>query len=210
MPSKSGRGTRARLTPKQAKFVDAMLLDPDHPTAAAVSAGVPVKSAAVMANKWLKMVKIASALEASRRARAARTQITADRVLQELAILGFSDVSQYTLDERYHLTPVEGAPAAAMRAISSVKHKMREHYLDGELAGKDHEIEYRLWDKNTALTNLAKHLGLLVERHEINITQQHLMTVRTMSDMELSAFLDALERQKPEEALELLRGGQDT
>jgi phage terminase small subunit len=207
MPSKSGQGAREWLTPKQAHFVEAMLLDPDHPTAAAVSAGVPVKSAAVMANKWLKMVKITSALEASRRAREARTQITQDRVLQELAILGFSDVSQYTLDERYHLTPVEGTPASAMRAVASVKHKVREHYREGDLVGVDHDVEYRLWDKNVALTSLAKHLGLLIERHEINITQQQLIAVRTMSDLELSAFLAALDGGQPEAALRLLPGG---
>jgi hypothetical protein len=62
---------------------------------------------------------------------------------------------------------------------------------------------------NTALTNLAKHFALLVERHKVNITQQHLLAVRTMSDLELSAFLQALEREQPEVALKLLPGGQD-
>jgi phage terminase small subunit len=98
--------------------------------------------------------------------RAARTQITADRALREPAILGFSDVTHYTLDEHYHLRLAPEAPSTAMRAVASVKHKVRVISTEDGSSETIHEVEFRLWDKNTALTNLAKHLGLLVERVE--------------------------------------------
>jgi hypothetical protein len=53
----------------------------------------------------------------------------------------------------------------------------------------------------------AEHLwGKPKERIEINLTEQHLMAVRTLSDLELSAFLAALDAQKPDEALRFLPG----
>lgn len=199
--------TPRKLTPKQAKFVDALLLNPDSPTAAAIHAGISPKFAAVQANKWLKKGNIKSALDEVRRERSIRTGISADRVVNELAVVGFSDIRHYAIDEDYRVVLAEGAPDHAMRAVSSVKHKVREYYRDGELAGKDHEVEYRLWSKTAALNDLGKHTGVLVERHEINITQQHLVALLTLSDLEMGAFLQAMQAKQPEAAMKLLPGG---
>lgn len=54
----------------------------------------------------------------------------------------------------------------------------------------------------------AEHLwGKPKEHISISLTEVHLLAVRTMSDLELSAFLAALDAQQPEEALKLLPGG---
>ena len=58
-------------------------------------------------------------------------------------------------------------------------------------------------------TFLAQHLwGKPREQISISLTETHLLAVRTMSDLELSAFLYAMDAKKPEEALRLLPGGQ--
>lgn len=103
--------------------------------------------------------------------RAERTNITSDKVLQELALIGFSDIRHYTLDAHYNVTLAEGAPEAAMRAISSVEHDVTQMGEDGMILR--HKIKYRLWDKNTALTNLAKHLNLLTVNVNVSGTVTH-------------------------------------
>jgi hypothetical protein len=60
-----------------------------------------------------------------------------------------------------------GAQPRATRAVAGVKRKTR--YVKNASGGYDreHEIEFRLWDKTKALGLAMKHLGLLVDRVEI-------------------------------------------
>lgn len=56
-------------------------------------------------------------------------------------------------------------------------------------------------------TFLAQHLwGRPTENLHVTLTEVHLMAVRGLSDLELSAFLEAMERKQPDEALRLLPG----
>lgn len=127
---------RTKLTPKQSAFVAEYLVD-FNATQAAVRAGYSVKAAAAIARETLQNPQVAAALAAARAQRAKRTEITADRVLREIAILAFSDVRNYEVSADGKLTLREGVPDAAWRAVSSVKHKIHP-------GGRD--IEYRLWE----------------------------------------------------------------
>jgi hypothetical protein len=71
------------------------------------------------------------------------------------------------------------------------------------------DFSYQLVTISLRLIAEVLGLGLPVERHEINLTQQHLLAVVRLSDLDLVAFLDALAQQQPEQALKLLHGGQD-
>lgn len=203
-------GDRERpLTLKRQRFVEEFLIDLNA-TAAYKRAGYKGSGnvAEVNAHKLLRDAKVSRAIQAAKEDRTQRTQIASEQVLHELAVLGFSDIRHYALDQHYNLTLREGAPEPAMRAVSSVKHRVYEQYHEGDLVGVKHDVEYRLWDKNAALTNLAKHLGLLVERHEINLTQQHISAVIELSDLALGEFLALMHAKKPELALKLIQGGQ--
>lgn len=79
------------LTPKRQRFVEEYLVDLNA-TQAAIRAGYSPISAHAEGGRLLNDVKVAEALKAAMDARSARTEITADRVLRELAKLGFADI----------------------------------------------------------------------------------------------------------------------
>jgi phage terminase small subunit len=147
-----------RLTPKQVRFVQEFLADMNA-TQAAFRAGYSRKTAYSIASENLRKPEIIQALQEAQRRLADHFQVTQERIIQELATIGFSDVTHYGLDDVLHLQPTAQAPQAAMRAIASIKHRVRTIRREEETETV-HEVEFRLWDKNTALANLGKHLGL--------------------------------------------------
>lgn len=79
------------LTAKQRAFVRDYLIDLNA-TQAALRAGYSEKTAYASGAENLKKPQIATAIEAAMKNRADRTEITADRVLRELAKIGFADI----------------------------------------------------------------------------------------------------------------------
>jgi phage terminase small subunit len=157
---------RQQLRAKQQRFIDEYLVDLNA-TQAAIRAGYPRKTAGIIGFENLKKPNIAAAIQRAMDARAKRTEITADRVLREIACLGYSNVMHYHVDGSNNLVLSPDAPPEAMRAVSSIKRKTR---IIPQKQGEpivEHEIEFRLWDKNTALTNLGKHLKLFTDRLEL-------------------------------------------
>jgi phage terminase small subunit len=155
-----------RLTEKQKAFVREYLVD-YNAAKAALRAGFSPHSAHDQARQLLTKPHIKAALEERKRAVIERCEIAAADVINELAILGLSDISHYRLDEMMNLILAPGAPNFAMRAIRGVKHRVRTIVTDEGEMEREHTIEYSLWDKNAALTNLAKHFRLLIDRFEV-------------------------------------------
>jgi phage terminase small subunit len=79
------------MTPKQKRFVEEYLVDLNA-TQAAVRAGYNEKTAYSAGQRLLKNVE--TEINAALADRAARTKITADRVVQELARIAFVDARQ--------------------------------------------------------------------------------------------------------------------
>lgn len=146
---------RNPLTPRQEAFVAEYLLDLNA-TQAAIRAGYSPKRADATGYENLRKPEIAAAIAAAQAERAERVEVTADQILRELLLIGLSDVRNYEVDHDGRLKLRDGAPDAAWRAVSSVKHKIRSFTTD---AGTEttREIEFRLWDKNVALEKIAKH-----------------------------------------------------
>lgn len=81
--------------------------------------------------------------------------MTMDMVLYQLGILATSDIDYFEIDEKGNVSVKEGAPWHAMAAVKKIK-RIRTTKDDGS------EIittEIELWDKNTALSNMLKHLS---------------------------------------------------
>jgi phage terminase small subunit len=99
-------------------------------------------------------------VEALRAELFARLDLTAEAVLRELAVVGFSDVRHYQVNRdtgALELAPnVEDLRA---RAVSSVKHRTVTRG-EGEALQTEHTVELRLWDKVAALTKLGQHFKL--------------------------------------------------
>lgn len=115
------------------------------------------EAASVLLSRNLKVQARIAELKEERKE---RVQIEADTVLRELLILATSSVNHYTVDEDGRIELLDDAPDHAERAVSSVK--ITRTPKPGQ--GDEIKTEYRLWDKNSALDKLAKHLGLY-EQH---------------------------------------------
>lgn len=79
------------LNAKQARFVEEYLIDLNA-TQAAIRTGYSEKTAYSQGQRLSKDVEVAEAIAAAMAARSERTEITSDRVLRELAKIGFSDI----------------------------------------------------------------------------------------------------------------------
>lgn len=153
-----------KLTPKQEAFVLEMLKSPGNAAAAYRRAGYAASSdhvASVCAAQLLAKPVISSAIEEARQERRERALIDADSVVKELALVALSDVGD-VLDfsqAEPRLRPANLIPEAARRAISSVKVR---RYVEGsgEATRTVEVVEFKLWNKLTALAKLMPHVGL--------------------------------------------------
>lgn len=89
-------------------------------------------------------------------------KITVERVLQEYGRIAFLDISQaFQLDGS--LKSIHDMPEDIRRAIAGIEVVNYEEDNDGRGAiGKLHKI--KIIDKRAALADIAKHLGMFIER----------------------------------------------
>jgi phage terminase small subunit len=155
---------RDGLREREQRFIDEYLVDLNA-TQAAIRAGYSAKSARSIGAENLTKPHIAPAIAAALEARAVRTGITQDRVLEELAALAFSDVTHYRVTDAGEVALAAEAPASAMRAVQSIKRRITTRHRS------DHtetvrEVEIRLWDKPGPLKLAGQHVGLFADRVE--------------------------------------------
>lgn len=146
---------------RRARFVALLLADPEmSATKAAEGAGYSKRSAHVTGSRLLSDVKVRAALADAQAKRVERTHFDQDRVLEEIAVLAFSDVRHYTVNDAGDFALAVGAPDSAMHAVASVKHTIN--------CGKDgrvyRTVEFRLWDKPSTLKLAAVHVGIPKDR----------------------------------------------
>lgn len=142
----------AELNEKQATFCREYLVDLNAKQAA-IRAGYKEKSAEVQASRLLSLVKVQAEVQRLMQAREERTQITADRVVQELARIAFADVRQVAQwnYSRVGLVPSEDVPDDAAAAI-------------GEISMTQHGPRIKMLNKQPALELLGKHLGMFKDK----------------------------------------------
>ena len=139
------------LTPKQCRFVDEYLIDLNA-TQAAVRAGYSAKTAEQQGPRLLGNVGVAAAISEAARARSTRTQIDQDRVVQEFARLGLSDMrafAEWGPDGVTLKTSAELSDDAA-RCVAEVSETRTK---DGGST-----VRFKIHPKLPALESLMKHL----------------------------------------------------
>ena len=141
------------MTPKQRRFVDEYLID-FNATQAAIRTGYAAGSAEVTGSRLLRNAKVQAAISAAQQQQTEKLGITVEDVLSGIARLARADIRKL-FDERGNLHSIhdlEDDIAAAVAAIEVVSRPVP--------GGQHGEIErvhkIRLWDKNAALTNLAR------------------------------------------------------
>jgi len=155
---------RDALTARERRFVAEYVVDLNA-TQAAIRSGYSRRTAGSIGSENLQKPDIASAIATVLEARAVRTGITQDRVLDELAILAFSDVTHYRVSDAGDVTLAANAPREAMRALQSIKRRIVTRGR-GTRAEREVVVEIRLWDKPGPLKLAGQHVGLFTEKVE--------------------------------------------
>lgn len=136
----------SKLTPKQQRFVDEYMVD-HNATQAAIRAGYSSKTAKDIASQNLAKLNIQAAIQEASQKQQARTGITADWVLKETHRLASFDPRKL-FDENGDLRPIHTLDDETAACIGGVE------------VDRFGSVKVKVWDKNSALEKLHKHLGL--------------------------------------------------
>ena len=143
------------MTKKQKRFVEEYLIDLNA-TQAAIRAGYSSDTAGSIGAENLKKPEIKSRIDKAMAERSRRTGINQDRVLQELARIGFAKITDVVDPDTAKIRP--DASDDDLACIQSIKIKPNEF-------GTEREV--KLYDKKSALVDLGKHLGLFKDKMEL-------------------------------------------
>lgn len=187
-----------KLTPKQARFVEEYLVDLNA-TQAAIRAGYSARTAHSQGQRLLKHVEVAASVAAGQQDRSGRTEITADRVLQELAKIGFADIRKAVKwGSRLVARPEETMPegesleaqshggalkrrkagddgtdafyVTAIEMLSSDEMDEETAFAVSEVIQTKEGVRIKFHDKVQALTQIGRHLGMFTDKVEATVT----------------------------------------
>jgi len=150
----------SRLTNKQRTFIEEYLVDLNA-TQAAVRAGYSKRTAKEMGCENLSKPTIQNAIHVAMNERSKRTGITVDRVLEEIAKIGFADIREiFTAGDK--LRSIADLPNDIAAAVQSIEVVVRPSGLADRNGLEDGELVYKikLSDKLKGLELLGKHLGM--------------------------------------------------
>ena len=152
-----------KMTPKMQKFVDEYLVDLNA-TQAAIRAGYSKKTAYSIGVSNLKKPEIQAAIQKRQKSAAEKLEITRERVLKELASIGFAKATDFLTIQGGHVLIKDSDDVAAdkLAALASVKEGM-------------YGVEVKLADKARALEMLGKYLGLFDGTNPEGDTQKNTM-----------------------------------
>jgi phage terminase small subunit len=179
------------LVPKQNAFVREYIKDYCG-AQAAIRAGYSKKAAKEIASELLTKPHIQAGVTREERKLQNRFILTKERVLKELALIGYSDLSEYvTTDNEGRVTINEMAtlPPQISRALKSIKSKTDTlvQKVDGgtfrEL--EKAQIEVVLHDKIQALNLMGKEIGLFKDKCEISGKDGGPIKIQEVDDEEL-------------------------
>jgi phage terminase small subunit len=169
------------LTDKQRMFIEEYLIDLNA-TQAAIRAGYSEDTARQIASENLSKPYIQEAIQEAKQERIERTKITQDKVLQELAKIGFANIKDYLSVEDFEIEAgfeldENGQPDKSKpikKLVRGVKIFETEQ-LDDDKASAISEIRQtktgislKLHDKIKALEDIGRHLGMFNDKLNIN------------------------------------------
>jgi phage terminase small subunit len=166
------------LTERQQRFVDEYVVDVNGKQAA-IRAGYSHRGAEVTASQLLRNPKVAAAVvEAKRIANEKTSQanaITRERILEETAILAFSDITKFTLTEDGEIGVKPGVSANAVRAISLLEIST----ITDPGGNVRRNVKIRLWDKPSMVKLGGRHAAVEGYADRVELTGKDGGPVRT-------------------------------
>lgn len=160
-PTKKHQQKPRALTYKQHIFIKEM--------ADGVSGAEAVRRAGFKSNRpdayayvLLRKDEIRDAIDVLRAERLKKYDITAERVLEEIAILGYQNAQNLFDSETGLLIPINKLPERVARTIASIE-VVESPIGDGVV---EQTTKLKTWDKKGSLELLGKHLKLFTDNHE--------------------------------------------
>lgn len=147
------------MTEKQKIFADEYLIDLNATRAYRKAYPSVKKDEVARANgsRMLTNANVAEYIAERMQVRQERTEITQDRVLEELAAIAFARATDYAevKDDQVFIKDTAGLSGNQIKAIAGIK--------QGKFG-----IEVKLNDKEKALELLGRHLGMFKDRVEVS------------------------------------------
>ena len=159
------------LNERERRFIEAFMGEAaGNATEAAKIAGYSHKTARQIGSRLLSKVDIQEAISNRQVVRERDSDVSAAQVIREMARIGFSDIRKLFREDGglKAFKDLDDETAAALAGVDVVE--MAGGAKIGGPEGVQHVAMFtkkvKLWDKNSALEKIAKHLGMFVERHE--------------------------------------------
>lgn len=149
------------MTPKQELFCKEYMVDLNA-TQAAIRAGYSAKTAEKIGSENLRKPEIAEKIQLLMNQRSQKTEITAQRVLEEIAKLAFLDIGGAYKADGSLMLPHE-MPEDVRRAIAGIE--VNEIGVEGVVIGHTKKVKFH--DKSKNLEMLGRHLKLFTDVLEV-------------------------------------------
>lgn len=172
------------MTEKQKIFVDEYLVDLNATRAYKTAYPNTKKdeTAAALGARMIRNDKVAAYIAKRMKDREKRTEITQDRVLQELALIAYANATDYAKIVEYQACDEKGGVKTPMFDVNGypVMYRTVELQLTDELTesqqralatvkkGRDGSLEAKPCDKVRALELLGKHLGMFTDKLDMS------------------------------------------
>lgn len=163
------------LTNKQKRFVDEYLIDLNA-TQAAIRAGYSENTATEIGCENLTKPQIRNYIDKKQKSLEKRTEITQEKVLAELARIGFADLNnylEYRTEKGVTKNDEDGEPVVDYKQIVDTldSKDVDTRAIQEVTISRDGTFKFKLYDKQKALELIGKHLGMFVDKSEINIKE---------------------------------------
>lgn len=162
------------LNPQQRRFVEEYIIDLNAQEAA-IRAGYAVNSASVQGCRLLTKDKIKAAIEDAMHERSRRTGVTADKLVEQLAKIAFSDLKSFVEWDKDGVIIKDPA-----QIDGTVLAEIAEQWTETPQGFKNGRTKIKLNDKLKAIELLGKHLGMFRENVNVNGS----MAVTIVDDIE--------------------------
>lgn len=153
------RLTKEGLTNQQDLFCREYIANNMNGTKAAISAGYSKKTAREQATRLLSKVHIRQKVDALKAERCKEVDVTAQRIIEELAKMAFANVANI-YDDQGRLLPIHEMPEDVAACLQEVTEGVDK---EGNVQRK-----YKMADKKATLELLGRYLGMWVDRKEVS------------------------------------------
>ena len=154
-----------KLTPMRVLFVE-LYAASLNATQAAIGAGYSPKTAYSQGQRLLKIVEIQTALASYREIVAKRNDVTIDRIVEEYRRIAFADTTDFV--------PVRGG---FVEIVDTDDLTPEQRAAISEIRQTKDSLSIKFHSKTHALDALAKYMGMISDRNEVNVQVNNLTSM---------------------------------